>query len=323
MTSRGAERVLRVGADIRGALSALDRLQDRGRRVARQLNNVGAGVPGAAIGGAGRLGGGAGRTLLAGAGIGGGLAVIERLFESLFELFEDTDVLKSLQAALTALFRAVAPLAGVLIGALVEPLKALTPVLAPLARAIAPVVELLGGALTATFLLLGPIVIKVAEGLELVTTKLRDGVLWILRQIVDLVNRIPGVSIDLPRFQTGTYDTVSRDLAATQARKALEEAAKGEGRGGQRSAGGGAAAEQDGQLRAIGESIARSQLESLLASAERRGQDVRRGPYGPQPAPGSQAPPPLTAYITVEVPGAAVEQAVKTVATRQREYTGR
>ncbi len=240
-------RVLRVRADISGALTSLQRLQNQGRRTARQLNHIGGGAPGAAIGGArrvGGLGGGLGRAALAGAGIGAGAAIIERLLESLFELFEGTDTLELFAGALKELLAAASPIAGVLIRALVQPLRQLLPTVGPLVQALAPLIELLGGALTAVITLLAPLIIQLAGGLEGLLTRIRDFVLGALPGIVEFVesatryivrwlNRLPGVNIELPDnflelpdIARDTLDEVRADLTANRAAREQDKAAR-------------------------------------------------------------------------------------------------
>lgn len=239
MTSRGANT--RWNIDIRGALSQLDRLQDRARQVARRVDNTTLGLGGRAgrgLGAVGRGGRGLGTALAAGAGIGAGIAVVEQFFEKLIELFEGTTVLTQFTEVLDKIFMAAGPLVGVLLTALLPVLEALLPAVEPLAMAFAPLIELLGGALLTAVTLAVPLIIKFAEGMEAVTTKVRDVVLRVIRQIFDFLNRLPGVDLELPEFQTDTFEAARRDLEQAAFRRSLEEAgmigpreAGGRGRG--------------------------------------------------------------------------------------------
>ena len=181
MTSRRDVNI-RVGANVNGALAALDRVQQRARGLQRTLNNVGGGVPASAIGGVGRAGRGISNTLAAGAGVGAGMAVVERIIDELFQLFEDTDVMEQFTTAMKTLLQAAAPIVGVLLSALTPALIALTPAIEATARALAPLVELLGGVLLAAVKLLTPALVLVARLLEWLTTAARN-----------LVNSVLGV----------------------------------------------------------------------------------------------------------------------------------
>lgn len=322
-------RTLRVRADISGALNALDRLQNRGRRVARQLNNVSGGTAGRGLGGVrGGLAGG-GRIALAGAGIGAGAAIIEKLFESLFELFEDTPILEKFTSALQVVLKAVAPVAGVLIGTLTPILHALAPVAESLAVALAPLIELLGAKLLFVITILAPPVAKLAEGLGFLFRHIRDFVVkglppiinfieTAVRKVVGFLNKLPGVSISLPDspifnvpdFRTGQLaDARSQVNAAIAARESEREGAQSARAG--LSSGRAAGGRADPRTRAIAERIA----------ASNRADFQRQDAFGL--AHDRVAARRLEANIIVMVDGQALETSTQQVALRNREYAGR
>lgn len=222
MTSRAAF-TFRVNANIQGALGELRRLEGEARATARQLNNVSGGLAGRGIGGTARGIGAGARTIGAGAGLGAGIVIIEQLFERLFELFEDTPILEQFISVAEELFRAAAPLVGVLLHALLPVIQALTPAIAPLVEALAPLIELLGGALLVTVKLLTPLLIEMARAIEIVVTALRDAVFFIIRRVVGTLNRIPGVNIDLPDLQQDTLGESRRQLEESRRRAEAEE----------------------------------------------------------------------------------------------------
>lgn len=344
-------RTLRVRADISGALNALDRLQNRGRRVSRQLNNLSGGTAGRTIGGVrGGLAGG-GRIALAGAGIGAGAAIFEKLFESLFELFEDTPILEGFTASLKELLKAVAPVAGVLIGTLTPIIKALAPVAESLAVALAPLIELLGAKLLLVITILAPPISKLAEGLGFLFRHIRDFVVAGLppiidfmeaavRKVVDFLNKLPGIDIELPEapifelpeFRTDQLDASRQQVNTAIARREREEREREEAQSARaapssRRAAGGRA---DPRTRAIAERIAASNRLNLErrdafgfaadASAPRRmGERIDRAAPAPPQAPRQN----LSATIIVEVDGEALETSTQQVALRNREYAGR
>ena len=94
-TARGIE--FRAGLDIGDVLGGFRRIEREAAQTARRVANVGRGAGGAAGRG---LAGGIGRTVAAGAGLGAGLAVFEQAFAKIFELFEDTPVLRVFTEAL-------------------------------------------------------------------------------------------------------------------------------------------------------------------------------------------------------------------------------
>ena len=110
------QRAIRFEADldISDVTRGLNRIEQQARRAGSTVGRVG--------GGLGRAGGGLGRTVGAGAGIGAGLAIFEQAFQKIFELFEGTPVLETFVMALDGIFKAAAPLIGVL-------LEGLTPIL--------------------------------------------------------------------------------------------------------------------------------------------------------------------------------------------------
>ena len=194
MTTQNSTATLSIRADISSALTALDRLQDRARQTARAVNRAGGGAPGAALGGVGAVGRGGvgvGQLIGAGAGLQAGIAVFEQVFERMFELFEDTDILNTFTDALDTVFKAIAPLAGSIIQALTPAIVALEPALTALVPAIVPLIELIGTNLVFAIKLLSPLIEAVAPLVQRITEFVQriinDTLSWIIRQY----NKIP------------------------------------------------------------------------------------------------------------------------------------
>lgn len=166
----------------------------------------------------GALGGGLGKTLLAGGGIGAGAAVFEKIIEKILELFENTQVMQDFTDALQLVFKAAGPLIGVLLNSLTPAIVALTPAIAPLARAIAPLVELLGANLYIAVKVLTPVITLLARGLATLTGAIRDtvfgGIEWVVRQI----NKLPFANIELELDALNDkFGDMSNQLAAAGA----------------------------------------------------------------------------------------------------------
>ena len=181
--------------DISDVTRGLNRIEQQARRAGSTVGRVG--------GGLGRAGGGIGRTVGAGAGIGAGLAVFELAFEKIFELFEGTPILETFVMALDSIFKAAGPLVGILLDTLTPIIKALAPAIEPLARALAPLIELLGAGLLIVIQAITPAIILFAQGLEKVTTFIRDVVLSAFRFIVDQLNKLPFIDIQVELDKTG------------------------------------------------------------------------------------------------------------------------
>ena len=216
MTSR-SEATFNVGADFSDVFSGLRRVDSRVRDTARRLNGLGGGLPGVAagvagrgIGGARRGLGGAARIGLGGAGIGAGFVIVERLLERLFEKFEGTDILETFTSALDAIFDVLAPLAGILIQVLAEPLKALTPLLSELALVFAPIIRIFGTSLVTALTILLPLLIPVVRAFGSIAEAIEDFVFRVVRQ----VNRLPGINIDLAPIRAATIENAQRQIAA-------------------------------------------------------------------------------------------------------------
>ena len=202
------QRAIRFEADldISDVTRGLNRIEQHARRAGSTVGRVG--------GGLGRAGGGIGRTVGAGAGIGAGLAIFEQLIERIFELFEDTPVMEQFITALDGIFTAAGPLIGVLLEGLTPILLALTPAIEPLARALVPLVELFGAGLLIAVQLITPAIVLFAEGLEKVTTFIRDTVLAAFSFIVDQLNRLPFVNIQVELGKTGdSFDMMAVQIA--------------------------------------------------------------------------------------------------------------
>ena len=150
----------------------------------------------------------------AGAGIGAGLAIFEQAFQKIFELFEGTPVLETFVMALDGIFRAAAPVIGVLLESLTPILLALTPAIEPLARALVPLVELFGAGLLIAVQLITPAIILLANGLENVTTFIKNTVLIAFQFIVDQLNKLPFVDIQVELGKTGdSFDMMAVQIA--------------------------------------------------------------------------------------------------------------
>ena len=192
--------------DISDVTRGLRRIEQQARRTGSTVGRVG--------GGLGRAGGGIGRTVGAGAGIGAGLAVFELAFEKIFELFEGTPILETFVMALDGIFKAAAPLIGVLLEGLTPILLALTPAIEPLARALTPLIELLGAGLLIVIQAITPAIILFANGLEKVTTFIRDVVLSAFRFIVAQLNKLPFIDIQVELDKTGdSFDAMAIQVA--------------------------------------------------------------------------------------------------------------
>ena len=202
------QRAIRFEADldISDVTRGLNRIEQQARRAGSTVGRVG--------GGLGRAGGGIGRTVGAGAGIGAGLAVFEQLIERIFELFEDTPVMEQFITALDGIFTAAGPLIGVLLESLTPILLALTPAIEPLARALVPLVELFGAGLLIAVQLITPAIILFAEGLEKVTTFIKNTVLIAFQFVVDQLNKLPFVDIQVELGKTGdSFDAMAVQIA--------------------------------------------------------------------------------------------------------------
>ena len=192
--------------DISDVTRGLRRIEQQARRTGSTVGRVG--------GGLGRAGGGIGRTVGAGAGIGAGLAVFELAFQKIFELFEGTPILETFVMALDGIFTAAGPLIGVLLEALLPVIVALTPAIEPLTRALVPLIELFGAGLLVAVHLITPAIILFANGLENVTTFIRDVVLSAFRFIVDQLNKLPFIDIQVELDKTGdSFDTMAGQIA--------------------------------------------------------------------------------------------------------------
>ena len=177
------------------------------RRIEMQSRRAGASV--------GRVGAGIGRAVSAGAGIGAGAAIFEMLFQKVFEIFEGTPILETFTSALDTLLTAFGPVVGVLLEALLPAIVALTPAIEPLARAMTPLIELMGAGLLVAIQLLIPGITLWAQGLEKVTTVIRDVVLSGIQFVVDQLNKLPFVDIQANLDITGnSFDTMAGQLAA-------------------------------------------------------------------------------------------------------------
>lgn len=223
MTSRtNNDATIRVGADIRGALGQLRRLEDHARGTARKLNNVTGGLlGGGARAGAGGLGR-AGSILTASAGLGAGLAIVEKLFETLFSRFEETPLLEKMTSALGTMLDAVVPLAGIIIESLTPVLKELTPLIGPIAEAFAPLAQLLGGALATALKIITPLLIPLIKAIGIFVQAARDAVFFILDKIVGGINRVLGTNIELPDLPRSGFGDVNAQLNSQLAAVATE-----------------------------------------------------------------------------------------------------
>ena len=201
------QRAIRFEADldISDVTRGLNRIEQHARRAGGTVGRVG--------GGLGRAGGGIGRTVGAGAGIGAGAAAFELIFQKIFELFEGTPVLETFVMALDTLFKAFGPVIGVLLESLTPVLIALTPAIEPLARALIPLIELFGAGLLVAVQLLTPAIVLFANGLENVTTFIKNTVLAGFRFIVDQLNKLPFVDIQADLDATGgSFDAMAGQI---------------------------------------------------------------------------------------------------------------
>ena len=205
--------------DISDVMRGLNRIERQARSVGGTVGRVG--------GGLGRAGGGIGRTVGAGAGLGAGLAVFEQVFERIFELFEDTPVLETFTMALDTLLKAFGPLIGVLLENLAPVITALVPAIEPLARALTPLIELMGAGLLVAVQLLVPGITLLAQGLEYVTSTIRDVALQGIQFVVDQLNKLPFVNIEANLTRSG----LAFDAMAIQIKNAGDEAGKESGNG--------------------------------------------------------------------------------------------
>ena len=201
MTTRRAFQ-FEADLDISDVTQGLRRIEMQSRRAGAAVGRVGSGL--------GRGAGGVGRTVGAGAGLGAGLAIFEQLIMKIFELFEGTPVLQTFITALDGIFKAAAPVIGVLLQSLTPILLALTPAIEPLARAMVPLVELFGAGLLIAVQLITPAIVLFAEGLEKVTTFIKNTVLAGFRFVVDALNKLPFVDIQVDLATTGSsFDTMA------------------------------------------------------------------------------------------------------------------
>ena len=201
------QRAIRFEADldISDVTRGLNRIEQQARRAGSTVGRVG--------GGLGRGAGGVGRTVGAGAGIGAGAAAFELIFQKIFELFEGTPVLETFVMALDTLFKAFGPVIGVLLESLTPVLIALTPAIEPLARALIPLIELFGAGLLIAVQLLVPAIVLFAEGLEKVTTFIKNTVLVAFQFIVDQLNKLPFVDIQVDLANTGdSFDAMAGQI---------------------------------------------------------------------------------------------------------------
>ena len=190
---------------------SIDRLENRIDRLQRAAGRIRLPSGGAALRGVGGVAGVVG----AGAGLGAGLVIAEQIFERLFELFENTDLLETFTATLTRLLRVAAPLAGSII-------DVITPVLEALIPAIEPLVELIGANLLIAVTLLTPAVRVLATGIEQVTTFIRNTIFELVQFVIEQLNRLPFVDIalDVDRM-TGSLERAS--AAIRQAEQTARE----------------------------------------------------------------------------------------------------
>lgn len=293
MTSRRGDAYTRWNLDIGGALGNLDKLQQRIRGVQRRADNLTLGVPRRALGGGGTLLTAVG----AGAGLGAGITIVEQFFEKLIELFEGTPILEQFTDAIDAIFMSAGPLIGVLLHSLLPVLTALTPAIEPLAQALAPLIELLGASLLTSVTLLTPVIIGLSKGLQVVTRGLRDGVFWILRQVLRLINLLPGVDIQLPDFSTDRFEESRRQLRAAQRERDAEEAEREAGRSSRRDAVSGL---QNQRFRAEISSVDISSLERILVADNARLLNTIRTTLAPTPLPART--PTIRRRVDVRIP---------------------
>ena len=182
-------------------------------RITAQSKTAGAAV-GRVGGGLGRGARGAGGVVGRGAGLGAGAAIFEQAIMKILELFEDTPVLEDFITALDGIFKAAAPVIGVLLKSLTPVILALTPAIVPLAKALTPLVELFGLGLLVAVELVTPAIVLFAKGLEKVTTFIKNTVLAGFRFVVDQLNKLPFVDIKANLNTTGSsFDTMAGQIA--------------------------------------------------------------------------------------------------------------
>ena len=103
---------------------------------------------------------------------------------------------------------------GILLKSLTPIFQALTPIIEPLARAFAPLIELLGAGLLIVVQLITPAIVLFAQGLEKVTTFIKNTVLAGFRFIVDALNKLPFIDIQIDLANTGdSFDAMSGQIA--------------------------------------------------------------------------------------------------------------
>ena len=106
-----------------------------------------------------------------------------------------------------------APLIGVLLQALTPAIVALTPAIEPLARAITPLVELLGIGLLGAVLLLTPAITLAANGIEKITSFIRDATLNTIDFVIRQLNRLPFVDIEFDvNALAGSFDKAAASI---------------------------------------------------------------------------------------------------------------
>ena len=223
MTTRNIDIDIDAMLEARQFTRAVGRLDQQisgitraSNRIARAVASAPRGGVGRAAGAAGRGAGAVGRTVGAGAGLGAGLAIAEQLLSRLFELFEGSDILETFTEALDSILKAAAPIAGVLINALIPTLLALFPAITPVAKALTPLIELLGGGLVVAVQLITPGIILWARALEYVTTFIRDTAFKLIQFVVDQLNKLPFIDIDFKVASlANSFDKVAKSISDT------------------------------------------------------------------------------------------------------------
>ena len=146
-------------------------------------------------------------------GVWAGIAIVEQLIQRIFALFEGSDVLENFASAMETALVSAAPLIGVLLQALTPAIVALTPAIEPLARAITPLVELLGIGLLGAVLLLTPAITLAANGIEKVTSFIRDATLNTIDFVIRQLNRLPFVDIQFDvNALAGSFDRAAASI---------------------------------------------------------------------------------------------------------------
>ena len=202
MVSKNVGVDIDVDVDAKEAIRELNKLQTAAQKAGR------------AIGGAGKGGLSIGGAIAAGGGIGAGLEIVSQLMEKLFETLENTGVMETFTEAIDLVFKAIAPLAGVLLDSLGPVLVALTPSIAKLAEALAPLIQILGTSLLISIQLLIPpldAAIFVIEKLTGFLGKLYQAYFEFLAGILD---KIPFVEINQEIDTTGKAFTKTKDEIA-------------------------------------------------------------------------------------------------------------